>query len=137
MSAKLVPARVTKAYRTSRDVILTGGNGAPNRPRTTKLMAWKAESKMDELSKFPRLADSPSHPAITALGAERAGQGVGSMERAAGVSLCQHLQRSKIPFSRKASLNFSKTNSIDTNGLQKINSIMRARGSRRLLGSPA
>lgn len=46
--------------------------------------------------------------------------------------LHQLLECSKVPFSCKASSNFSKTNSIYTNSLQKINSIMREQESRSL-----
>lgn len=76
---------------------------------------------------------------MTALGSELAvtpsEEGGGSeeqQEKHTGGQPTRAPSVDQTPFSRKASLNFSKTNSIYTNSLQKINSVMREQGSRSL-----
>ena len=51
-------AWLTDAQSISRDVILTSGNRAPNRPRNNKINGLESKNLIYELSEFPRLADS-------------------------------------------------------------------------------
>lgn len=79
-------AWLTDAQSISRDIILTSGNRAPNRPRNNKINGLESKNLMYELSEFPRLADSLLTPGNHSTGGWgfRDPLGEGGWQRTAG-----------------------------------------------------
>lgn len=61
-------AWLTDAQSIRRDVILTSGNRAPNRPRNNKINGLESKNLMYALSEFPDWLTHCSHPGVSAPG---------------------------------------------------------------------